>query len=82
MGIHKLEQKRLPTLPIGSKTITELLSKVKHAHYRDTVHLIFEKNICISELVTILVCDMFYHARKINSFTRKGQFNEDKLGKI
>ena len=35
---------------------------------------IFEKNICISDLLTILVCDIYYNARKINYFTRKGQF--------
>ena len=35
---------------------------------------IFEKNICISDLLTILVCDFCYNARKINYFTRKGQF--------
>ena len=36
----------------------------------------FEKDICISGLLTILVCDMCNHARKINSFPRKGQFNK------
>ena len=36
--------------------------------------LIFEKNICISDLLTMLVCDICYNARKINYFTRKGQF--------
>ena len=34
----------------------------------------FEKNICISDVLTILVCDIRYNAMKINSFTRKGQF--------
>ena len=35
---------------------------------------LFEKNIFISDLLTKLVCDICYNARKINSFTRKGQF--------
>ena len=34
----------------------------------DPIILIFERNICISDLLTILVWDMCYHARKINSF--------------
>ena len=38
--------------------------------------LIFEKNICISDLLTIFVCDICYNARKVNSFTHKGQFNK------
>ena len=33
-------------------------------------YLIFEKNICFSDLLTILVCDKCYHARKINFFSR------------
>ena len=39
-------------------------------------YLIFEKNNCIPDLLTILVCDMCYHARKINSFPCNGQFNK------
>ena len=40
----------------------------------DLIYLLLEKNICISDLLTILVCDICYNARKINYFTRKGQF--------
>ena len=35
---------------------------------------LFEKNICISDLLIILVCGICYNARKINSFTHKGEF--------
>ena len=35
---------------------------------------IFEKNICISDLLTILLCDICYNARKIHYYTHKGQF--------
>ena len=40
----------------------------------DLIYLLLEKNICISDLLTILVCDICYNARKINYFTRKRQF--------
>ena len=33
-------------------------------------YLIFEKNNCLSDLLTILVCDKCYHVRKINLFSR------------
>ena len=36
----------------------------------------FQKNICVSDLPTILVCDIRYNAMKINSFIRKGQFTK------
>ena len=31
------------------------------------------------EFPLILVCDMCYYARKINSFPRKGQFNKSRI---
>ena len=43
------------------------------AYFRS--YLIFEKNICISDLFTTIACDICYHARKINPFTRKGHFH-------
>ena len=30
--------------------------------------LLFEKNICISDILRILECDMCYHASNVNSF--------------
>ena len=45
-------------------------------------YLIFQRNIRISNLLPILVCDMCYHARKINSFPCKGQFNKSRIFRI
>ena len=41
-----------------------------------SILLIFEKNMCISDLLTILVFDMCYHARKTNYFPYKGKFDK------
>ena len=49
------------------------------SYFRSYTVLIFEKNIYISDLLTILVCDMCYHANKSGNFniTRR-KFNSFK----
>ena len=50
-----------------------ILTKI-HYSWPPILDPIYSKRPSISDLLTKLVCDICYNARKINSFTRKGQF--------
>ena len=71
----------LAALYISTAVVWTFKSNIALASYCRS-YLIFRRNIRISNLLPILVCDMCYHARKINSFPCKGQINKSRIFRI